>query len=88
MNKHLTVNIPEGLHFRALAKFLKIFREQQCSVVFAKENGEKANSDSYVEMLALYAIMGTTLQVTVNGFNETNTLKMIEEVFEKGAGVR
>jgi phosphotransferase system HPr (HPr) family protein len=87
INKHLTVKIPEGLHFRALGKILKISIEQQCTVVFEKENGEKANSGSYFEMLALCAIMGTTLHVTVDGFNETNTLKMIEEVFEKGAGI-
>ncbi len=87
VNKHLTIQIPEGLHFRALAKIFKISREQQCSVVFQKESGETARSDSFLEMLALCAIMGTTLQVTVEGNNENKTLTMIEEVFENGAGI-
>ena len=87
IHKHLTVKIPAGLHFRALGKILRISREQQCSVLFENENGEKANSDSYFEMLALCAILGTTLQVTVDGPNETKTLTMIQEVFENGAGI-
>jgi phosphotransferase system HPr (HPr) family protein len=87
INKHLTVKIPAGLHLRALGKIHRISREQQCSILFEKENGEKANSDSYFEMLALCAILGTTLQVTVDGPNETKTLNMIQEVFENGAGI-
>ncbi|MEI6756706.1 MAG: HPr family phosphocarrier protein [Chlorobium sp.] len=85
--KHLTVKIPEGLHFRALAKIFRITREQQCSVLFQKENGEKANSDSFFEMLALCAITGTKLQVTVDGQNANKTMTMIEDVFENGAGI-
>ena len=84
---HLTVKAPAGLHFRALGKILRISREQQCAVLFENENGEKANSDSYVEMLALCAILGTTLQVTIDGPNETKALAMIQEVFENGAGI-
>jgi len=87
INKHLTVTTPAGLHFRAIGKIHRISQEQQCSVVLQKENGETANSNSYIEMLALCAILGTTLQVTVDGPNETKTLKMIEEVFENGSGI-
>ena len=87
VNKHLTVKILEGLHFRALAKILRITREQQCSVIFQKENGEKAHAESFLEMLSLCSIAGTTLQVTVNGHNENKTLTMIQDVFEHGAGI-
>ena len=87
IHKHLTVKRPAGLNMLALGKILRISRQQQCSVLFEKENGEKANSDSYFEMLALCAILGTRLQVTVDGFNETKTLTMIQEVFENGAGI-
>jgi phosphotransferase system HPr (HPr) family protein len=87
INKRLTVKSPAGLNILALEKILRISREQQCAVLFGKENGEKANSDSYFEMLALCAILGTTLQVTVDGPNETKTLEMIQEVFENGAGI-
>ena len=38
-------------------------------------------------MLALCAILGTTLQVTVDGPNEITALEMIQEVFENGAGI-
>ena len=87
VSKHLTVKIREGLHFRALAKILRITREQQCSVIFQKENGEKANSESFLEMLSLCSIAGTTLQATVDGHNENETMTMIQEVFENGAGI-
>jgi len=87
VNKHLTVQIPEGLHFRAVAKIRWISLEQQCSVVFQNGNGEKAHSDSLLEMLAISAIAGTRLHVTVDGRNENRTLTMIEEVFENGAGI-
>lgn len=87
INKHLTVRIPAGLHFRALGKIQKISREQQCTIVFQKENGESANATSYFEMLALCAILGTTLKVSVDGPNETKVITMIQEVFEYGAGI-
>ena len=87
VNRHLTVKRPEGLHFRALAKILRIARQQQCSVVFQNSNGEKANANSFLEMLALCSIAGTTLQVTVDGQNENKTLTLIEDVFENGAGI-
>ena len=87
VNKHLTVKITEGLNFRALVKILRISREQQCSMIFQKSNGEKANAKSLLEMLSLCSIVGTTLQVTIDGHNEHKTLMMIEEVFENGAGI-
>ena len=87
INKRLTVKSPAGLTLLALGKIVRISREQHCSVLFENENGENANSDSYIEMLALCAILGTTLQVTVDGLNETKTLTMIQEVFENGAGI-
>ena len=87
VNKHLTVKIREGLHFHALAKILRITREQQCSVIFQKDNGENANAESFLEMLSLCSIAGTTLQVTVNGHDENKTLTMIQEVFEHGAAI-
>ena len=87
INKRLTVTSPAGLNILALGKILRISREQQCAVFFEKENGEKASSDSYFEMLALCAILGTTLQVTIDGPNETKALAMIQEVFENGAGI-
>jgi phosphotransferase system HPr (HPr) family protein len=87
VNKHLTVKIAEGLHFRAVAKILRISRQQQCSVVFQKIDGEKANAESFLEMLSLCSIAGTTLQVTIDGSNEHKTLTMIEEIFENGAGI-
>ncbi len=78
VDRHLTVKRPEGLHFRALATIFRIARQQQCSVVFQKINGEIiANANSFLEMLALCSIAGTTLQVTVDGQNENKTLMMI-----------
>ena len=88
ISKHLTVKRPEGLHFPALGKILRISREQRCSVIFQNEAGEKANSDSLLEMLGLCAVAGTTLQVTAYGQNRERTLTMIQEVFENGAGNR
>ena len=87
MNKHLTVKIAEGLDFRALVKILRISRQQQCSVFFQKIDGEKANANSLLEMLSLCSFAGTTLQVMINDHNENQTLSMIEEVFENGAGI-
>ncbi len=80
VNKHLTVTITDGLDFRALVKILRIAREQKCSVVLQDINGEKANANSVLEMLSLCSIVGTTLQVTIDGHNEHKTLMMIEEV--------
>ena len=87
INEHLTVQIPAGLHFRALGKIHRISREQECSIVFENESGEKASADSYFEMLTLGATLGTTLQVTIVGPNETSAVRMVQEVFENGAGI-
>jgi phosphocarrier protein HPr len=87
VNKHLTVKIPEGLHFRVAVRILKIAREQQCSVLLENKNGETASGASLLEMLTLCAISGTRLKVTAEGRNGSNALSLIEEVFENGAGI-
>ncbi len=87
ISRHLTVKRPEGLHFPALGKILRISRDQNCSVIFQNEAGEKAHSDSLLEMLGLCAVAGTTLHVSVYGQNKNQTLTMIQEVFENGAGI-
>ncbi|NHQ60201.1 HPr family phosphocarrier protein [Chlorobium sp. BLA1] len=87
VNKHLTVKTPHGLHFRAAAKIVRISREQQCSILLEKKNGETASAESLLEMLTLCAISGTKLKVTAEGRNGSRALAMIEEVFENGAGI-
>jgi phosphotransferase system HPr (HPr) family protein len=87
LNKHLTVKIPEGLHFRAVVKISKISREQQCQILLLKNDGEAANSASLLEMLSLGAVSGTELHVSVIGNNEQGTLSMVQDVFENGAGI-
>ena len=87
LHKQLIVKIPEGLHFRALAKIAGIARRQKSSIILEKENGQKAESASLIDMLTLCAVSGTSLQVTVEGGSEGETLAMVEEVFENGAGI-
>jgi phosphocarrier protein HPr len=87
IRKHLTVRSLHGLHIRAAAKIRRISQQQRCSVVLQNDHGEKACSESIVDMLSLGAVSGTPLQVTVTGDNANNTLAMIEEVFENGAGI-
>ncbi|NTV61894.1 MAG: HPr family phosphocarrier protein [Chlorobiaceae bacterium] len=87
IRKHLTVRNPHGLHMRAAGKIRLISRQQRCRVLLQNEQGEKAGSESLVEMLSLGAVSGTPLQVTVTGDNADRALAMIEEVFENGAGI-
>lgn len=87
IRKHLTVRNPEGLHLRSAAKIRRISLLQNCAVVIQNENGDKAGSESLIEMLSLGAVSGTPLQVSIVGKNAKKTLAMIEEVFENGAGI-
>ncbi len=87
IRKHLTVRNPEGLHIRAAARIRRISLQQECAVVLQKESGEKAGTESLIEMLSLGAVSGTPLQVTIMGDNAKRTLAMIEEVFENGSGI-
>jgi phosphocarrier protein HPr len=87
VSKHLTVKNPEGLNMRALVKIAKISRQQQCEVLLEKQDGQKADSNSLIEMLSLCAVSGTTLSVIAEGVNEQQTITLIEEVFENGAGI-
>lgn len=87
ISKHLTVRSPHGLHIRAAAKIRRISLQQRCKVILRNDHGEKACTESIFDMLSLGAVSGTPLQVTVTGNNANNTLAMIEEVFENGAGI-
>lgn len=87
IRKHLTVRTPQGLHIRAAEKIRLISLQQHCLVVMQNEQGEKADSESLVDMLSLGAVSGTPLQVTITGDNAGSTFAMIEEIFEHGAGI-
>lgn len=87
VERDLVVKRAEGLHFRALVNIARIVRKQQCQVLFEKDNGELAAADSLLEMLTLCAVHGTRLHATAKGDNARQTIDLLVEVFENGAGI-
>jgi phosphotransferase system HPr (HPr) family protein len=75
IRKHLTIRNPEGLHIRAAAKIRRISLQQVCAVVLRNERGEKAASESLIEMLSPGAVSGTPLQITIRGAMQTGHLQ-------------
>ena len=76
-----------GLHLRVAAQIVKEVKDHRSAVRFHHDGGAPANAESIFELLALGAMEGAPIEITVEGPDEEATLKALSEVFEGGAGI-
>lgn len=72
-----------GLHLRTAAKLVHTAQAFQ-SAILLKHRGRVANVRSILSVIALCATMGAALDLEVNGDDEQEAARAIEQVFSAG----
>ena len=76
-----------GLHARAAAMLVKLAATFQSDIHLRRtDNSVVADAKSILSVLTLAASRGVELEITVEGEDETDALRAIENVFEQGFG--
>jgi phosphotransferase system HPr (HPr) family protein len=78
IEKKLQIKNKWGLHARPAGKFIRLVTEFNANVYIDKD-GEKANGKSILEILSLALEHGTWVNVTVEGKDEKDVMKKIED---------
>lgn len=78
---------PLGLHARAAAQLVRLAGGFKSSVKLRRaDNGVVADAKSILSVLTLAASKGIELEIEVEGADEADALRAIEEIFMKGFG--
>ena len=78
---------PLGLHARAAAQLVRLAGTFQSDIKLRRtDNSVVADAKSILSVLTLAATKGIELEIMVEGEDETNALRAIEEIFNKGFG--
>ncbi len=76
-----------GLHARAAAKFLRLAGTFQSDIKLKRaDNSVIADAKSILSVLTLAASKGIQVEITVEGKDESEAMRAIEEIFNKGFG--
>ena len=78
---------PLGLHARAAAQLIRLAGRFRSTIVVRREDtGACANAKSILSVLALAAAVGTTLNLEVDGEDETDAFQAVTGIFAGGFG--
>lgn len=80
ITKEFFINNEHGIHARPSALLAKIAQSSSSTVQFIN-NSKSANGHSTLELLCLAACKGSKIIVNVNGNDEIDVMKNIEEAF-------
>ena len=78
IEKNLRIKNKWGLHARPAGKFIRLVTNFN-SDVYLEKDGEKANGKSILEILSLALEYGSWVKITVNGKDEEDAIKTIED---------
>jgi len=78
IEKQLKIKHKWGLHARPAGKFIRLTAKFN-SDVYLEKDGEKANGKSILEILSLALEYGSSVKIMVNGKDEEDALKTIEQ---------
>ncbi|HEX6126086.1 MAG TPA: HPr family phosphocarrier protein [Pyrinomonadaceae bacterium] len=78
---------PLGLHARAAAQLIRLAGRFRSTIIVRREDtGACANAKSILSVLALAAAVGTTLNLEVEGDDETDAFAAVAAMFAEGFG--
>ncbi|MDD5454793.1 MAG: HPr family phosphocarrier protein [Candidatus Ratteibacteria bacterium] len=77
IEKNLKIKHKWGLHARPAGKFIRLAAKFK-SEIYLEKDGEKANGKSILEILSLALEYGSSVKVIVDGKDEKDALKTIE----------
>ena len=78
IEKKIRIKHKWGLHARPAGKFIRL-AANFTSDVYLEKDGEKANGKSILEILSLALEYGSWVKIVVNGKDEEDALKKIED---------
>lgn len=76
----VTVPWTEGLHLRQAMRLVRA-TQQFRSRIFARSGGRRADLRSVISLLALCATLGTTLDIEINGDDEQDAARTVDQLF-------
>ena len=83
----LKVSNQLGLHARAAAQLVRLAGKFDSRIeLICDKNSRVADAKSILSVLTLAATKGTEVEINVEGSDETQALKAIEELFQNGFG--
>ena len=78
---------PLGLHARAAAQLVRLAGKfRSCIKLKRTDNNVNADAKSILSILTLAASKGTYLELSVEGKDEREALRAVEEIFVNGFG--
>ena len=80
IKKKLTILNKLGLHARAAAKVVSIANEFESTIKITKD-GKNADARSIMKLLMLSASQGSSISVEVDGTDQNDAMRSIEELF-------
>jgi phosphocarrier protein len=83
--RHLRVSNATGLHLRAAAEIVKCARAFDARITF-EFRGVQADARSILSLTCLAAASGSIVTVTAVGFDATEAVRVIAELFASGFG--
>ncbi|WP_298460580.1 HPr family phosphocarrier protein [uncultured Cellulomonas sp.] len=77
--RRVTVAIPEGLHARPAALFVKLAGEQPAAVTIAKDGGDPVAASSILAVMTLGAGAGDDVVLAADGDGAEDSLDALEQ---------
>lgn len=76
-----------GLHARAAAQLVRTARQFSSQILLTRvDNGESANAKSILSLLYIAAAKGVVITLTVEGEDEAEALRTVQQLFLDGFG--
>lgn len=82
----IKIDSSHGLHLRPAARIVRVTQKFKSKIIFC-HNCKLADSCSILELLGLAAEQGTEIAVIVDGPDEKEAIKEINQFFSDGAGI-
>ena len=80
ITKKLTILNKLGLHARAAAKLVSTANKFESKIIITKD-GKNADARSIMKLLMLSASQGSSISVEVDGTDQNDAMRSIEELF-------
>lgn len=87
LETRLKVTNQLGLHARAAAQLVRLAGKFRSRIILTRtDNNTSADAKSILSVLTLAATRGTELEIKIEGDDEAEAIKAIEELFASGFG--
>lgn len=78
---------PNGLHMRVAAKIVQVVQRYGAKVRLYKSEHRQANGESVLDLMTLGIEPGASVRLEVEGANEIQATRSLEELFADGSGI-